>query len=237
VALAGSHPGALPRARAARTAFVEKSGPSRIPKETFRDRSKPSKSGISKTYDQPHDPHAHVIHSPGKRLLGALPLKFVGDRVFGRGKRSGNASLNLVSFIDFLIVTIIFLLMSFSASGNTPIDRHVTLPQAEHVEDVVSAPIVAVNGNQILVDGSLAGSTRIIEEQGRLQKIDELFAILQKKRELFLQLQPGSDFPGVCILQIDQGVPSIVVKSVFQTAAFAGYKNISFMVQKRPSSR
>jgi len=40
------------------------------------------------------------------------------------------------------------------------------------------------------------------------------------------------EFPGVVILQIDQDVQAIVVKSVFQTAAFAGYPNISFMVSR-----
>ena len=43
-------------------------------------------------------------------------------------------------------------------------------------------------------------------------------------------------FPGVVVLQIDQDVQAIVVKSVFQTAAFAGYPNVSFMVGKLPKS-
>ena len=41
---------------------------------------------------------------------------------------------------------------------------------------------------------------------------------------------PGKDFPGVVVLQVDQDVQAVVVKSVFQTAAFAGYPNVSFMV-------
>jgi hypothetical protein len=40
----------------------------------------------------------------------------------------------------------------------------------------------------------------------------------------------------VAILQVDQNVPALVVKSVFQTAAFAGYPNVSFMVGKIPRS-
>jgi biopolymer transport protein ExbD len=161
-----------------------------------------------------------------------VPLRFVWKKVHGHGNRSPNAGLNLVSFIDFLVVTVIFLLMSFSASGEIGVDKNVKLPKAENVEDVIDAPMVAVNGNQILVDGALAGSTRAIEELGRLQKIDELFNLLKAKRELWKQVQPNKPFPGVCILQVDQDVPAIVVKSVFQTAAFAGYPNVSFMVGK-----
>jgi biopolymer transport protein ExbD len=183
-----------------------------------------------------HNPHAHVIHKPSKRLMHAITLKFVQKKVGGHGKKSVAAALNLVSFIDFLITTVIFLLMSFSASGEITVDKNVKLPKAENVEDIIDAPMVAVNGNQILVDGTLAGSTRAVEELGRMQKIDELFTILKNKRELWKQVQPNKPFPGVCILQVDQNVPALVVKSVFQTAAFAGYPNVSFMVGKLPKS-
>ena len=183
-----------------------------------------------------HNPHAHVIHAPGARLMHGVKLRYVWNKVSGHGHRSPNASLNLVSFIDFLVVTVIFLLMSFSASGEIAVDKNVKLPKAENVDDIVDAPMVAVNGNQILVDGQLAGSTRSIEELGRLQKIDELFNMLKAKRELWKQVQPNKPFPGVCILQVDQDVPALVVKSVFQTAAYAGYPNVSFMVGKIPST-
>jgi biopolymer transport protein ExbD len=184
-----------------------------------------------------HNPHAHFVHKPGRRLLHHIKLKYVWNKVSGHGNRSPNAGLNLVSFIDFLVVTVIFLLMSFGASGEIQVDKNVKLPKAENVDDVIEAPMVAVNGNQILVDGVQAGSTRAIEELGRMQKIDELFNILKSKRELWKQVQPNKPFPGVCILQVDQNVPALVVKSVFQTAAFAGYPNVSFMVGKIPKSQ
>ncbi|MEZ4440714.1 MAG: biopolymer transporter ExbD [Polyangiaceae bacterium] len=180
-----------------------------------------------------HDPHAHTIHQPGKRLMHGVPLHFVWKKVVGHGARGVNSNLNLVPFIDFLLVTTIFLLMSFSASGEIGVDKNITLPQAENVESVVEAPMVAVNGNQVLVDGTLAGSTRAIEDLGRMQKVDELFDLLKRKRELWKSFHPNKPFPGVCILQVDENVPALVVKSVFQTAAYAGYPNISFMVRKR----
>src|SRR6185369_11332514 len=124
-----------------------------------------------------------------------------------------------------------------SASGEIAVDKNVKLPKAENVDAVIDAPMVAVNGNQILVDGVQAGSTRAIEELGRMQKIDELFTLLKNKRELWKTVQPNKPFPGVCILQVDQEVPALVVKSVFQTAAYAGYPNVSFMVGKLPKSQ
>ena len=57
-----------------------------------------------------------------------VPLRFVWNKVMGKGHRGVGAALNLVSFIDFLVVTVIFLLMSFSASGEISVDKNVTLP-------------------------------------------------------------------------------------------------------------
>jgi biopolymer transport protein ExbD len=170
------------------------------------------------------------ISVPGRRLLHHIPLKFVRKKVAGGGGRALNTEIPLIPFIDFLLCIVLFLLASFSASGELPVDKNVKLPNAQNVLDMVEAPMVAITGTQILVDGVPAGSTRAIEEANRLQRIDELTNILKNKRELWKQIHPDKPFPGVAILQVDQKVPALVVKSVFQTAAFAGYPNISFMV-------
>ncbi len=177
-----------------------------------------------------------TIQEPGRRLMHGIPLKFVQKRVSGGGHRSTNASLSLTSMIDFLVVTVVFLLMTFDASGEKPPNKGVTLPPAENTLDMIDAPMVGVTGSLILVDGTPAGNTRAIEDSKRLQRVDELFNLLKGKRELWKQLHPGKDFPGVVILQIDQDVQAIVVKSVFQTAAFAGYPNVSFMVNPLPKN-
>lgn len=177
-----------------------------------------------------------AIHEPERRLMHFVPLKFVQKKVVGGGHRSVSAALNLTSMIDFLVTIVVFLLMTFSASGEIPVDRNVKLPKAENTIDMVDAPMLAINGSQVLVDGTAAGSTRAIEEAGRMQRVDELFNILKSKRELWKATNAGKSFPGVCIMQVDQEVPALVVKSVFQTAAFAGYPNVSFMVGQIPKT-
>ena len=62
-----------------------------------------------------------TVQQPGRRLMFGVPLKFVQKRVSGGSHRATNASLSLTSMIDFLVVTVVFLLMTFSASGETPI--------------------------------------------------------------------------------------------------------------------
>jgi biopolymer transport protein ExbD len=170
------------------------------------------------------------IAVPGRRLLFHIPLGFVRKKVAGGGGRALNQEIPLIPFIDFLLCIVLFLLASFSASGELPIDKNVKLPNAENVLDMLEAPMVAITGTQILVDGSPSGNTRAIMDANRMQRVEELFNILKNKRELWKQTNPGKPFPGVVILQVDRRVPALVVKSVFQTAAFAGYPNVSFMV-------
>lgn len=170
------------------------------------------------------------ISVPGRRLVHHVPLRFVRKRATGGGQRAVNQEIPLIPFIDFLLCIVLFLLASFSASGELPIDKNVKLPKAENVLDMVEAPMVAITGTQILVDGVPSGSTRTIEDANRLQRVEELYNVLKNKRELWKQINPGKEFPGVAVLQVDRKVQALVVKSVFQTAALAGYPSISFMV-------
>jgi biopolymer transport protein ExbD len=186
-------------------------------------------SASGKALSRFHQP----IAVPGKRLLAAVPLNFVAKKVSGGGRKAVNHDIPLVPFIDFLLCIVLFLLASFSASGQIPIDKDVELPTAANIEDMTNAPMIAVTGNQILVDGVPAGSTRALIEANAMATIDELFETLKTKRELAKQLNPNQANGGVAILQVDRRVPALVVKSVFQTSALAGYPNVSFMVKKR----
>jgi biopolymer transport protein ExbD len=170
------------------------------------------------------------VSPPGRRLLRSLPLRFLRAGL-GRGQRQLDFELPLVSFIDCLLCIVLFLLGSFSAQADCPERQRV--PSAENALANIDAPVVAVTRNQILVDGSPAGDTDSIVSAGRLTRVEALFSALNNKRQLWKQLNPGQAFPGTVILQVDRRVPSLVVKSAFQTAAYAGYPNVSFLVKKR----
>jgi len=133
--------------------------------------------------------------------------------------------------IDYLVTVVIFLLMSFSASGEMPVSKSIALPSAEHTLDMLAAPMVAINGRQILMNEHPVGSTQAVEEAGRPIVIDELRNALKVAKDDWKKVNPNNkEFPGVVILQVDKEVAALVVKSVFQTSALAGYPNVSFMV-------
>ncbi len=113
----------------------------------------------------------------------------------------------------------------------------IALPFAEDVEDMIDdAPVVSVDGDRVLVDGSVAGDLSVVAKAGRIQRIDGLFEAMKARRDQWKAAHPGARFPGVDVLRIGGDVNAAVVKSVFQTAAFAGYPNASFAVQSIPSA-
>jgi biopolymer transport protein ExbD len=174
------------------------------------------------------------IVKPTRRLLRHVPLRFVTASTEGSGRRSVNASLSLTTMIDFLLVTVVFLLITFTSSAEGAIARKVVVPPANNATEMVDAPLVEVVGSTMAVDGSDVGGTREISEQHEMRRLDGLMSALTMKRETWKHLHPGREFPGVVLLQIDQDTPAIVVKSVFQTAASAGYPKLSFVVGRLP---
>jgi biopolymer transport protein ExbD len=183
--------------------------------------------------EKPLSRFVQPIATPGGRLLHAIPLNSVRSSVLRGSRRTLNKELPLIPFIDFLLCIVLFLLASFSASGELSQDPNIDSPTASNVESVPSAPIVSLSGTRILVNGTPAGSTRAIVESGTRQTIPELRDLLQAQRNLWLQVHVGREFPGVAILQIDSKASALVVKSVFETVATAQYPNVSFMVGPR----
>ncbi|MGO8997024.1 MAG: AgmX/PglI C-terminal domain-containing protein [Polyangiaceae bacterium] len=109
----------------------------------------------------------------------------------------------------------------------------VELPRMSHAVAGVdsAAPTVTVVGTRIDVGGVVVGDTAPIVASGRLQRIDGLFENLKNARQAWVAKNPGASFPGVVRLALDRATPSVVMKSVFQTAAFAGYPNEQLAVR------
>jgi hypothetical protein len=91
-------------------------------------------------------------------------------------------------------------------------------------------PIVEVDATTIRLDGKEVGTTKEIEDLGRLKKVDKLFDGLKDQKEAWKTRNEGTPMPGVAGLRVDPSVSGIVLKSVFQTIAFAGYPRISFQI-------
>jgi hypothetical protein len=88
---------------------------------------------------------------------------------------------------------------------------------------IPDGPVVVVRGGDVELDGRSVGSTRAAEDLGRLQRVDGLFDALEARREEWKTKTPDQPFPGNVVLRCDDEVAMVAFKSVFQTAAYAGY--------------
>ena len=105
------------------------------------------------------------------------------------------------------------------------------LPSAANTQPIADdAPAIVVERDQVLIDGAPAGDLKALREAARAQRVDGEFAALKLKREAWKTAHPGAAFPGVALLRMPRDTRALVVKSVFQTAAFAGYPNLAFAV-------
>jgi hypothetical protein len=117
--------------------------------------------------------------------------------------------------------------------GKKTDEPHADLPWAANTLDLVEATTVSVVGRDILVDESRVDTVLDeIVEQRRLRRLDALFQTLKERREWWKQAHPGEAFHGVVLFRFHPRELAAVVKSVFQTAAFAGYPNASFVVNR-----
>lgn len=171
------------------------------------------------------------IHNPGKVLLHHIPLKFVHDRVAGGGRKGVDVSIALIPFIDFLITLVVFLLTSFSATGELLAQRpNLVMPEASNVVDLEIAPIIAIDPQVVTLDNRRMADTASLAASPQLERIEQLVQDLETLKRNWSILHPNDQFTGTVILQADRGVDFRVIKKVMFSAAQAGYTNVSFAV-------
>jgi biopolymer transport protein ExbD len=175
-----------------------------------------------------------AIKRPEPELLRHIPLKFVRERVSGHARKSVDHQIPLIPFIDFLIVLVIFLLMSFSASGELVAQQPtIEMPAAKNTEQIEISPIIAVDERVITLDGTRVADTQTQGQSAQVDRIEPLISGLEAEKRKWETIHPSETFAGQVIVQADRNIDFRVVKKVMFSAAAAGYGNVSFAVNQR----
>jgi len=175
-----------------------------------------------------------AIKRPEPELLRHIPLKFVRERVSGHGRKSIDHQIPLIPFIDFLIVLVIFLLMSFSASGELVAQQPtITMPDAKNTTQIEISPIIAVDERVITLDGTRVADTQTQGQSAQVDRIEPLIQGLEAEKRKWETIHPSEPFAGQVIVQADRNIDFRVVKKLMFSAAAAGYGNVSFAVNQR----
>jgi biopolymer transport protein ExbD len=166
-------------------------------------------------------------------LLRDVPLKFVSKKVTGHGRKTSNIEIPLIPFIDFLIVLVVFLLISFSASGELLAQKpNLTMPKASNVVNVETAPVIAVDPIVVTLDGRRMADTATLAADPKVERIEQLIQDLETMKRNWSILHPQEPFPGQVIMQADVSIDFRVIKKLMFSASQAGYANVSFAVNR-----
>ena len=142
-------------------------------------------------------------------------------------------SIPLVPFIDFLIVLVVFLLISFSASGELLAQKaNLTMPKATNVVDLEPNPAIAIDTITVTLDGRRMADTATLAGDPKVERIEQLIQDLETLKRNWSILHPTEPFPGKVVMQADVSIDFRVIKKIMFSAAQAGYSNVSFAVNR-----
>ncbi len=175
------------------------------------------------------------IKKPGPRLFRSVRLKTAKKQLTKKSGAVYDVSLNLTPMIDMFVVLVIFLLMTFSTSGEILFyQKTVELPQARKTEPLEQAPVVIIDSGQVVLGKFNVGRVAEIADDENFE-IADLSEKLNELKKVFSQVHGNAEFPGKVIIQADRQISFRVLKKVMYTCTSAGYSNINFAVLPKTS--
>lgn len=173
-----------------------------------------------------------AVHKPGKQLVKNVPLAFIRKIASGHGRANVVADLNVTPMVDMLTMLVIFLLLTFSASGEIlTITKDITLPKAFNAVELERAPIIAISKAKIAFEGAFVmDAIDITNERYNDFVLPPLKERLERNRDQWKLTHPDKSFDGQVIIQSDNSVNFVVIKMIMMTCAQAEYSSMNFAV-------
>lgn len=146
-------------------------------------------------------------------ILGSMSILNPDNQ---RQKRTIVADLLLTALIDAFSILVIFLLMSFSSTGEILfVGKGTELPKSSQATVLERFPVVKVDDGKVYVEDQ--------ETTG-----DALTAALLDLRKKFTETHPGEEYPGILTIQADRRVKYEVLNQIVVAASQAGFSDLKF---------
>lgn len=176
------------------------------------------------------------IRAPSSHLYKSVNLDSAKAKLSHAGRKSVYEALNLVAYIDMMTMLVIFLLMSFSATGEILfVQKNIVLPEAQNWATLERSPVIGVAREVVTLDGVQVASADELAQDSATgdAKITELHDRLVTLKNNYKLLHPNEEFKGIVIVQSDKNVEFKALKKVMHSAATAGYQNVNFAVKQK----
>jgi len=176
------------------------------------------------------------IRVPQSHLYSSVTLEAAKAKLTHAGRKSLYEALNLVAYIDMMTMLVIFLLMSFQASGEILfIQKNIVMPEAQNWTALERAPLIGLTKDVVTLDGVQVATGDDLSKDSATgdAKLSELHDRLVTLKNNYKLLHPDEEFKGIAIVQADKTVEFKALKKVMSSAATAGYQNVNFAVKQR----
>lgn len=166
-------------------------------------------------------PGRHPAFHPIGRLRSS-PLK--------GGKKSVGAPLNLTAMVDMFTVIVIFLIQSFSASGDIMfIQKGIKLPEANQAVPLEErGPVVTLFNNEVLIEGEKLASLEEIKEEPNIPALSERLKKIREREEKYVARDPTKPYDGHAIIQADVSTDFELVRKAIFSVNEAGWTHLQF---------
>jgi biopolymer transport protein ExbD len=175
------------------------------------------------------------IKIPGYRLAAGRDLPEMRARLKGANrKKRMSQELTLTSLIDMFSVIILFLIQSFSATGEIMfLNKDIQIPYASHGRMLERSPIITITPEKVTVEGLASGDNTNIED--KIEEEDWNLPLMSERliayKTFFEAIHNGEPFPGEVIVQADQEVEFLYIKRVMFSLVKIGFNNINLVVR------
>lgn len=160
-----------------------------------------------------------VLHETA--LQSALGAQSLINPKHGKWRRSIVADLLLTALIDAFSILVIFLLMSFSSTGEMLyFSKGQELPKASRADILERNPVVKLEQGKIFLE------TKEVTP-------DSLVAALLEMRKQFMENHPGETAPEILMIQGDRRLKYEQLNQIILAASHAGYSDIRFAVMMK----
>lgn len=173
-----------------------------------------------------------AIYAPSKRINPSIKRR-------SGARKTVYASLFLTSMVDMFALLVIFLLQSFSSTGEIIVlPSGLQLPKAQNTGTLELAPSITIGLEEIMFEGEVIAKTSELEKNGddwalpALQnKLKEYKASLDAKAIVQRDLDEGAEEDRQKInISADRRLTFAIVKKVIYNAGFEGFPDFRFAV-------
>ncbi len=178
-----------------------------------------------------------LVIAPGYHIRPKYDLAGFRQKMDDGGGRDYDMVLPLTSMIDMFSMLVIFLLLTFSATGEAYfVNKNIKLPDALNARPLESLPLISVTRKYVSIDSEQIG-TNPADFSMNNWNMEAFAASLRRLKALQNNFRVAGLKPKTQVnIQADKNTPVLYVKRVMNVLISEGFTGINFAVKEGDGS-